>query len=85
MNNILEEKYNFIYEDEQYNKYGLLKTNKNRELIKPLVGTFPNYIHDKRCGYIILDEKIPTAVLEKIFFIKIKKKLYKRTFFKTRF
>ena len=77
MNNILEEKYNFIYEDEQYNKYGLLKTNKNRELIKPLVGTFPNYIHDKRCGYIILDEKIPTAVLEKIFFIKIKKNYIK--------
>lgn len=72
MNNILEEKYKFIYEDGQYDKYKLLKINKNRELIKPLIGVFPNYIYDERSGYIILDNNISTGVLEKIFFIKMK-------------
>lgn len=72
-NNNLEKTYNFICEDEQYKKYGLLKLDNNRQLYEITLNSWPNYIHDKRCGYIILDKKIPNEVLLKLNYLKDKK------------
>ena len=69
-NNRLKETYEFIDEDEQYKKYGLLKLNSNRNLEKPMLNSPPYYIHDNRKGYIVLDSRIPDEVLIKLYYLK---------------
>ena len=69
-NNRLKETYEFIDEDEQYKKYGLLKLNNNRNLEKPMLNSPPYYIHDNRKGYIVLDSRIPDEVLIKLYYLK---------------
>ena len=69
-NNRLKETYEFIDEDEQYKKYGLLKLNNNRNLEKPMLNSPPYYIHDNRRGYIVLDSRIPDEVLIKLYCLK---------------
>lgn len=69
-NNRLKETYEFIDEDEQYKKYGLLKLNNNRNLEKPMLNSPPYYIHDNRKGYIVLDSRIPDEVLIKLYCLK---------------
>ena len=69
-NNRLKETYEFIDEDEQYKKYGLLKLNNNRNLEKPMLNSPPYYIHDNRKGYIVLDSRIPDEVLFKLYCLK---------------
>ncbi|ATV57524.1 hypothetical protein [Fusobacterium pseudoperiodonticum] len=69
-NNRLKETYEFIDEDEQYKKYGLLKLNSNRNLEKPMLNSPPYYIHDNRKGYIVLDSRIPDEALIKLYCLK---------------
>lgn len=69
-NNRLKETYEFIDEDEQYKKYGLLKLNNNRNLEKPMLNSPPYYIHDNRKGYIVLDSRIPDEALIKLYCLK---------------
>lgn len=69
-NNRLKETYEFIDEDEQYKKYGLLKLNNNRNLEKPMLNSTPYYIYDNRKGYIILDSRISDEVLIKLYWLK---------------
>ena len=69
-NNRLKETYEFIDEDEQYKKYGLLKLNSNRNLEKPMLNLSSYYIYDNRKGYIELDSRIPYEVLIKLYCLK---------------
>ena len=69
-NNRLKETYEFIDEDEQYKKYGLLKLNNNRNLEKPILNSSPYYIYDNRKGYIVLDSRVPDEVLIKLYCLK---------------
>jgi hypothetical protein len=69
-NNRLKETYEFIDEDEQYKKYGLLKLNNNRKLEKPMLNSAPYYIYDDRKGYIVLDSRVPDEVLIKLYRLK---------------
>ncbi|ALQ39150.1 hypothetical protein RN87_00865 [Fusobacterium hwasookii ChDC F174] len=69
-NNRLKETYEFIDEDEQYKKYGLLKLNSNRNLEKPMLNSPPYYIHDNRKGYIVLDSRILDEALIKLYYLK---------------
>lgn len=69
-NNKLKETYEFIDEDEQYKKYGLLKLNNNRKLEKTMLNSVPYYIYDDRKGYIILDSRVPDEVLIKLYCLK---------------
>lgn len=69
-NNRLKETYEFIDEDEQYKKYGLLKLNNNRNLEKPMLNSTPYHIYDNRKGYIILDSRISDEVLIKLYWLK---------------
>lgn len=69
-NNRLKETYEFIDEDEQYKKYGLLKLNSNRNLEKPMLNLSSYYIYDNRKGYIELDSRISYEVLIKLYCLK---------------
>lgn len=55
MNFELEEFYKVISREEQYNKYGLLSLNENRNLRKP--GASPQYIQDKKYGSVEVDKR----------------------------
>ena len=69
-NNRLKETYEFIDEDEQYKKYGLLKLNSNRNLEKPMLNLSLYYIYDNRKGYIELDSRIPYEILNRLYCLK---------------
>lgn len=68
MNFELEEFYKVISREEQYNKYGLLSLNENRNLRKP--GASPQYIQDKKYGSVEVDKRIPEIILEKLWLIR---------------
>lgn len=71
-NNNLKNTYEYLTEDNQYKKYGLLKLNKNLKLMEISKGSFPDYLHDERCGYIALDNSLNKEALEQLSILKNK-------------
>jgi hypothetical protein len=71
-NNKLKNTYDYLTEENQYKKYGLLKLNRNLKLMKIFKGSFPDYLHDERCGYIALDNSLNKEVLEQLSILKNK-------------
>lgn len=69
-NNNLKNTYEYLTEDNQYNKYGLLKLSKSIKLMKVFKGSFPDYLYDERCGYITLDSSLKKEVLDQLFILK---------------